>query len=85
MPVVAPRAGGAADVVRHLETGLLYDPAHRARAGPTPSTRSPRTGSRALLGERARAVATRCWRDAVDELVEHHYRPLVAAATLTGR
>lgn len=70
VPVVAPRAGGAPDVVRHLETGLLYDP------------RDPRDLVRAvgavvadpqrgLLGEQGRELAgARSWLDAVDELVE---------------
>jgi phosphatidylinositol alpha 1,6-mannosyltransferase len=74
VPVVAPRSGGAPDVVRHLETGLLYDP------------RDPRDlrravmavvadRHRALLGKRARELARlRTWTDAVDELVAGHYR-----------
>ncbi|MBZ5740211.1 glycosyltransferase [Nocardioides mangrovi] len=78
VPVVAPRAGGARDVVRGLETGLLYDAADdqglvRAVASLAADRR------RSLLGARARELATRSWVDAVDELVEQHYRPLVGA------
>lgn len=78
IPVVAPRAGGAPDVVRPLETGLLYDPdepqALRRAVAAVVADRH-----RSQLGERARELASRrTWRDAVDELVEMHYEPLVA-------
>lgn len=80
VPVVAPRSGGATDVVRTLETGLLHDPADElglARAVAAVAA----DGQRALLGRRGRELATRLWTDAVDELVEEHYRALVAPGT----
>jgi phosphatidylinositol alpha 1,6-mannosyltransferase len=70
VPVVAPRSGGAPDVVRHLDTGLLYDPAdpgalRRAVAAVVADRH------RGLLGARAREVAAgRGWREAVADLVE---------------
>lgn len=73
VPTVAPRAGGAADVVRHLETGLLYDPTdsrdlRRAVAAVAGDRR------RGLLGEAGRELALRrTWVDAVDELVGTYY------------
>lgn len=73
LPVVAPRAGGSVGVVRHLETGLLYDPADEGGLADAVAavTADP---SRRLLGERARELAReRSWRDAVDELVAAHY------------
>ena len=76
VPVVAPRSGGAVDVVRSLETGLLHDPADEgglARA--VAAIAADR--HRALLGHRARELATCTWHDAVDELVDLHYRSLV--------
>ncbi|TQL70135.1 phosphatidylinositol alpha 1,6-mannosyltransferase [Nocardioides albertanoniae] len=69
IPVVAPRSGASADIVHHLETGLLYDPARgRELADAVASVVSdPR---RRLLGDRARELATaRPWTDAVDELL----------------
>ena len=79
LPVVAPRSGGAPDVVRHLETGVLYDPRDPrdlVRAvGAVVADRQ-----RSLLGRRAREVAAlRSWSDAVDELVADHYPVGVAA------
>jgi phosphatidylinositol alpha 1,6-mannosyltransferase len=69
VPVVAPRAGGAPDVVRHLETGLLYDPAH-----PKDFRRAVESvvadSHRSLLGVRARELATRTWPDAVADLAQ---------------
>ena len=56
VPVVAPRAGGAPDVVRSLESGLLYEPSEPhglARA----VARSRATGTGALLGARGRELA----------------------------
>jgi phosphatidylinositol alpha 1,6-mannosyltransferase len=77
VPVVAPRSGGAPDVVRHLESGLLYDPGdarglRRAVAAVTGDRR------RALMGMRGRELAGgRSWCAAIDELVAKHYAPHV--------
>ncbi len=80
VPVVAPRSAGAAEVVRHLETGVLYD--SRRRHGLVSAVDAvvadPR---RSLLGTRGRELALeRSWNDAVDELLERWLTPLVAAA-----
>lgn len=69
VPVVAPRAGAAAEVVRHLETGLLHSPGSKrdlVRAvGALVADRH-----RALLGARGRQLAEeRSWTLAVDELI----------------
>jgi phosphatidylinositol alpha 1,6-mannosyltransferase len=64
--------------VRHLETGLLYDPRdprdlRRAVAAVVGDRH------RALLGKRGRELAQlRTWTDAVDELIAEHY-PLALA------
>ncbi len=69
VPAVAPRSGGATDVVRSLETGLLHDPGD-ARAFRRAVEAVVGDRHRALLGQRARELATeRTWTDAVDELV----------------
>lgn len=81
VPVVAPRAGGAREVVRPLETGLLHpvgDPLGLARAVAVVAGDRHRW----LLGERARELALeRSWTDAVDELVERHLAPLATRRT----
>jgi phosphatidylinositol alpha 1,6-mannosyltransferase len=73
VPAVAPRSGGAAGVVRHLETGLLYDPADpRDLRRAVMAVAADR--HRGLLGEAARELAARrTWVDAVDDLVGSHY------------
>ncbi len=77
VPVVAPRAGGAPDVVRHLETGLLYDPADpRGLLRAVEAVVADR--HRGLLGAAGRdAVRGRSWADAVDELLVAHLAPAV--------
>ena len=73
VPVVAPRAGGARHVVRHLETGVLYRPGdtHDLRRAVASVTAD---GQRGLLGASGREHAlTRSWADAVDELVAQCY------------
>ena len=77
VPCVAPRAGGAPDVVRHLETGLLYDPTDPVGLADAVAA-VVADKRRQLLGDFAREViARRTWRDAVDELVRDHYAPLL--------
>jgi phosphatidylinositol alpha 1,6-mannosyltransferase len=84
VPVVAPRSGGAPEVVRHLETGLLYDPAHQS--GFRQAVEALATDRhRHLLGARARELSTRSWADAVDELVRQHYQPLVESGSTPER
>lgn len=73
VPVVAPRSGGAPDVVRHLETGVLYDPADPRDLARAVSAVAA-DPQRHLLGDAAREVALRrTWADAVDELVAAFY------------
>lgn len=73
VPSVAPRAGGARDVIRHLETGLLYD-AEDPRDLRRAVTAMVADKHRALIGAHAReAVAERTWTSAVDELVALHH------------
>jgi phosphatidylinositol alpha 1,6-mannosyltransferase len=82
--VVAPRAGGAPEVVRHLETGLLHAAGSTrdlARAVGALAGDSRRT----LMGARARELAEqRPWTLAVDELVERVERQ-VRVPSLTFR
>ena len=83
VPVVAPRSGGAASVVRHLETGLLYDPTQRNGLAEAVASLSL-DPQRRLLGEHARELAgDRSWRTAVDELVAQRYAPLLPGRALT--
>lgn len=79
VPVVAPRSGGAREVVAHLETGVLYDP-----ADPRDLTRAVASVAadpqRGLLGAAARERAEeRSWVDAVDELLTLAYQGPVPA------
>lgn len=82
VPVVAPRAGGAIDVVGHLETGLLYDPAD-PRAFRRAVEAVAADQHRSLLGGRGREVAAqRTWIDAVDDLLPVLNRVAKQPATL---
>ena len=76
LPVVAPRAGGAAGVVRALEPGLLFDP-----ATPTGLRRAVEAVAgdrhRALMGARGRELSTRSWSAGCAVLVAVHYDPLL--------
>lgn len=73
VPVVAPRSGGAPEVVHNLESGLLYD-ADVPHAFAEATANLAADPSRRLLGEQGRElVAARDWVSAVDELIERHY------------
>lgn len=82
VPVVAPAAGGPLDLVRHGDTGLLYDP-----ADPRGLRRSVATlvGDPVLRKDLARealaSVASRSWAAVVDELVNVHYAAVLGGDT----
>ncbi|MBS44877.1 MAG: glycosyl transferase family 1 [Nocardioides sp.] len=78
VPVVAPRSGGALDVVRHQETGLLHEPGdERSLREAVAALAADR--HRGLMGEHARElVSRRSWTDAVDDLLSLH-RSVVGA------
>jgi len=69
LPVVAPRSGAAAEIVRHLETGLLYAPG-RERALMDAVASIAADPHRTLLGHRGRELAeARTSAEAADELI----------------
>jgi phosphatidylinositol alpha 1,6-mannosyltransferase len=71
VPSVAPRSGGATEVVRHGVTGLLHDPADDAAfvAAVAALGADPQRGE---MGRRARELSTRTWSEAIDELLARH-------------
>jgi len=73
VPVVAPRRGAAAEVVRHLETGFLYDPGldgGRDIALADAVAAVAADPHRSLLGAEGRRIALeRSWTEAADELI----------------
>lgn len=69
VPIVAPRVGGALDVVQHLETGLLYEPGRPGTLADAVAAAAA-DPSRTLLGRHGRdVVGRRDWPTAVDELL----------------
>ena len=82
VPVVAPRSGGAPDVVRNLETGVLYDPRDpRAFVRAVDAVVADRR--RGLLGTRARELALgRTWTQAVDALVSEIFALVGSSARI---
>ncbi|MFT4084048.1 MAG: glycosyltransferase [Nocardioides sp.] len=69
LPVVAPQAAAAAELISHLETGYLYDPRRPRQLADAVGAvvADPR---RVLLGERAREWAgRRSWPQAATELL----------------
>ena len=74
VPVVAPAAAGAVDVIEHGVTGLLYDPAEDLGLRRAVGILADSAEKRAELGANARrAIEGRDWSVAADELVERHY------------
>jgi len=79
VPVIAYDGGTAADVVRHEHNGLLVD-THRGVktfAGAVARLANDRDLLFALAQQARDSVAGRTWDDAVDDLVESHYRSAV--------
>jgi len=83
VPVVAPDAGGARDVVRPGETGLVYRPDDRGGLRRAVAELAADAVQRAVLGYQARAaIEARDWTVAADELIGEHYRELTAPAVV---
>lgn len=74
VPVVAPAAAGATDVVEHGVTGLLYDPAEDLGLRRAVTLLVDSAERRHTLGAAARAaIEARDWSLAADELIARHY------------
>jgi phosphatidylinositol alpha 1,6-mannosyltransferase len=74
VPVVAPAAAGAIDVIEHGVTGLLYDPAEDQGLRRAVALLAGDSAKREAMGLAARAtIETRDWSIAADELIGRHY------------
>jgi phosphatidylinositol alpha 1,6-mannosyltransferase len=74
VPVIAPAAAGASDVIEHGVTGLLYDPAEDRGLRRAVALLSGDESKRRDMGAAARAaIEGRDWAIAADELIATHY------------
>jgi len=79
VPVVAAAAGGPLDLVDHGRTGLLFDPADRPSLWRAVAAVVRDESLRGRLSAQARAeVQGRSWPLVIEELVELHYRAVLA-------
>ena len=82
--VVAPAAGGPLDLVEHRRTGLLYPAGDTTRLAADVSELVDDPALRGRLAAQGReAVSTRTWSSVVDQLIDVHYRAVVAADSTT--
>ena len=73
LPVVAPRAGGPIDLVRHGENGLLFTPDDEADLRRSVSRLVADAGLRRRMGEAGRrSVLGRSWENVCGTLLEHY-------------
>ncbi len=79
VPVVAPAAGGPLDLIDHGRTGLLFDPTDPVGLwrGVVAACRDEPLRQR-LAAAALDAVQDRSWEHVVRELVERHYRGVLA-------
>jgi phosphatidylinositol alpha 1,6-mannosyltransferase len=83
--VVAPASGGPLDLVESGETGLLFDPTDLGSLWSAVALLRDSARVRSELAHRAElAVTGRSWARVVDELVEHHYRAVLAPVTVAA-
>lgn len=85
IPVVAARAGGVTDTIRHEENGLFFEPdrpqdmrglVERMRNNPEERAQFAQTG--------LQYAKTRPWRDMVTDLVDHYYATIAIHEERTG-
>ena len=79
-PVVAARAGGVPDLVRHGENGLLYDPASPCNAIEPIQTLLESRGLRMQLARMGRKTAENAsWENETRRLVASYQEAIAAA------
>lgn len=85
VPVVAPRAGGPLDLVRHGENGFLYDPGDAADLRDHVQALVDEPWLRARLGENGfLGVQAHSWEAVIDELIGH-YRDVLGVTVPDAR
>jgi phosphatidylinositol alpha 1,6-mannosyltransferase len=73
LPVVAPRAGGPIDLVRHGENGLLFTPDDEADLRRSVAMLVADAGLRRRMGEAGRrSVLGRSWENVCGTLLDHY-------------
>jgi phosphatidylinositol alpha 1,6-mannosyltransferase len=85
VPVVAPRAGGPIDLVRHGENGFLYEPGSGAELFGFVDLLVEQPGLRTRMGSAALAgVRGRSW-EAVNDALIDHYRDVLGVGSSNVR
>jgi phosphatidylinositol alpha 1,6-mannosyltransferase len=73
LPVVAPARGGPLDLVRHGQTGFLFDPDVPGALSACAGHLAGAPAERVAMGRAGRdAVAGRSWRSLTDQLLDHY-------------
>jgi phosphatidylinositol alpha 1,6-mannosyltransferase len=86
LPVVAPRAGGPIDLVRHGENGYLFEPGDDAQLSAYVEALHLDGALRSRMGEAGRRnVLGRSWQSVCDELVGYYDAAIAARALATVR
>lgn len=85
LPVVAARAGGVPDLVRHEENGILFDPRRPDLAADEVRRLLASEGERRFYARAARKFACESsWRAETERLLDHYRRAMIVARQTRG-